>query len=150
MSDRFAKVKEFASEKLTDLGTTLNTQREIRGLQKQIADLVGERDGVMVEIGHKVYALYGRGKVRNADILPLCARIDEIGKRIDKLNSQVRDLAKPRPKGLLTEADLADETELAEETEEEEPPAEAEAEEEAPEASSAGPEEASDEEPPQE
>jgi uncharacterized coiled-coil DUF342 family protein len=146
MSDRFAKVKEFASEKLTDLGTTLSTQREIRGLQKQIADLVGERDRVMVEIGHKVYSLYGRGKVRNADILPLCERIDEIGKRIDKLNSQVRELAKPKPKGVLTEADLADDTELAEETEEEDESS-AEVEEDAPEAPSDEPEEAPDEGP---
>ena len=130
MSDQLSKAREFASEKWEDLTYSLSLQRQVRGLQKQIADLVGERDGVMIEIGRKVYALYGRDKVRNADILPLCARIEEIGKRIDALNAQVRELAQPKPRGVLAEAELADESELAEEPE---APADEGAEEEAPE-----------------
>ena len=119
MSDTLSKAKEYAGEKWEDLATSLSTHRAIRGLQKQIANLVGERDRVMIEIGRKVHALYGRGKVRNADILPLCGRIDEIGKRIEALNAQVRDLSQPKPKGVLAEAKLADETELGEAPEEE-------------------------------
>ena len=151
MSDTLSKAKEFAGEKWEDLTSTLSTQRAVRGLQKQIAKLVGERDRVMIEIGRKVHALYGRGKVRNADILPLCGRIDEIGKRIEALNAQVRDLSQPKPKGVLAEAKLADESELAEAPEEEEAEApaedESEAEEEAPEASPEEPAAASDDEP---
>jgi len=117
MSDHLSKAKEFASEKLGDLSEALSTHQKSRGLQKQIAELVDERDGVMTEIGRKVYALFGRGKVRNADILPLCERIGEIGKRIDALNAQVRELAQPKPKGVLAETALTDDSELAEESE---------------------------------
>ncbi|MBM3501163.1 MAG: hypothetical protein FJX74_21125, partial [Armatimonadetes bacterium] len=116
MADHLSKAREFASEKLGDLSEALGTHQKTRALQKQIADLVGDRDRVMGEIGHKVYALYGRGKVRNADILPLCERIDEIGKRIEALNAQVRELAKPKPKGVLADAPLADDSPLADDT----------------------------------
>jgi hypothetical protein len=103
----------------------------------------------MIEIGRKVHALYGRGKVRNADVLPLCGRIDEIGKRIEALNAQVRDLSQPKPKGVLAEAKLADETELdeapegeeAEAAPEDEPEAEEQTPEEAPEEPAAAPDE---------
>jgi len=154
MSDTLSKAKEYAGEKWEDLTASLSTHRAIRGLQKQIASLVGERDRVMIEIGRKVHALYGRGKVRNADILPLCGRIDEIGKRIEALNAQVRDLSQPKPKGVLAEAKLADETELdeapddeAEEPAQDEPEAEPEADEQAPETSPEEPAAAPDETP---
>jgi hypothetical protein len=149
MSDTLSKAKDYAGEKWEDLTTSLSTHRAIRGLQKQIANLVGERDRVMIEIGRKVHALYGRGKVRNADVLPLCGRIDEIGKRIEALNAQVRDLSQPKPKGVLAEAKLADETELdeapegeeAEAAPEDEPEAEEQTPEEAPEEPAAAPDE---------
>ncbi|MBM3475453.1 MAG: hypothetical protein FJX75_19485 [Armatimonadetes bacterium] len=149
MSDTLSKAKEYAGEKWEDLTTSLSTHRAVRGLQKQITKLVGERDRVMIEIGRKVHALYGRGKVRNADILPLCGRIDEIGKRIDALNAQVRDLSQPKPTGVLTEAKLADESELDEaaEDDEGEAPAEPEAEEQSPEAAAEEPAAAPDETP---
>jgi hypothetical protein len=114
MTDHLSKAKEFASEKLGDLSEALSTHQKSRGLQKQIADLVSERDRVMLEIGRKVYALYGRDKVRNADILPLCESIDGIGTQIDALNVQVRELAQPKPKGVLAATELADETALDE------------------------------------
>lgn len=126
MSQHLQRVKQFASTKWDELTSTLSVQRQIRGLERQIADLVQERDRIMMDIGAKVYALYGRGKVRNADIIPLCERIGEISKRIETLNARVRELAQPKPKGLLTEPELTDEAELADESVEE--PADSESE----------------------
>jgi seryl-tRNA synthetase len=128
MSDHLSRAKEFASEKFGDLSEALSTHQKVRHLQRQIADLVAERDRVMIEIGRKVYALYGREKVRNADILPLCGRIDEIGQRVDALNVQVRELAQPKPKGVLSDVPLTDDSELAAEADEVEAAAETEAE----------------------
>jgi len=124
MPDRLSQAKEFASEKWGGLATALSTQRQMRALHKQITDLVGERDRLMADIGLKVYALYGRGKVRNADLLPLCERITAIGERIEGLNEQVRELAEPTPRGGLAEAPVADDTEIPEDA----PEAEAEGE----------------------
>jgi seryl-tRNA synthetase len=121
MSDRFSKAMEFAGEKWGDLTTAVSTQRKLRGLQKQIADLVTERDRAMADIGRKVHALYSRGKVKNQDVLPFCKRIDAIGRQIEELNMKVREVAEPRPRGELAAAPIGDETELADE----EPAAEA-------------------------
>ena len=141
MSDRLSKAKEFAGEKWGELASAVGTQRQLRGLQRQIAQLVGERDRLMVEIGRKVYALYGRDKVRNADILPLCERIETIGEKIEALNDKVRELLQPKPRGELADTDVADDTELTDEAEEEEaPPAEAPGEEQTPEEPASPPE----------
>lgn len=124
MSQHLEKVKQFASTKWDELTSALSTQRQIRGLQRQITDLVRERDQIMMDIGAKVYALHGRGKVRNADIIPLCERISEISKRIEVLNARLRELAQPKPRGLMAEPDLTDEAELGAEAEDEPAPTE--------------------------
>ena len=119
-TDKVQKVKEMASAALSDLSTTVGTHRQIRGLQRKITDLVSERDRVMLEIGRKVFALYGRDKVRNADIIPLCERIEKVTEAVAGLNEEVQELSKPKPKGELEEATLEDETEIAEDDGDEE------------------------------
>jgi len=126
MADQLSKAKKLAGETWSGLTAAVSTQWQIRGLQKQIAEVVGERDRLMMEIGHKVYALYGRGKVKNADLLELCQQIEEASRNVDSLNQRIRELSEPRPEGALEEADLEDETPLeeAEEPAAEEPAAE--------------------------
>jgi len=124
-TDKLQQAKEFASAALSDTTEWVGTRRQVGGLQKKITDLVGERDRVMLEIGRKVFALYGRDKVRNADIIPLCERIEEITAAVAGLNDEVQDLSKPKPKGEMETAEIVDETELASE-DDADPPAEAE------------------------
>jgi seryl-tRNA synthetase len=136
MADQFSRAREFASAKWSDVSETVGTQRKMRGLRNEITELVRTRDRLMSDMGHKVFALYSRGKVRNADLLAVCERIDEVNGDIDELNRQVQELAKPRPRGEVEEVELEDETELVDEAaepeeepgeEEEEADAEAEA-----------------------
>jgi hypothetical protein len=138
MADQLSKAKKLAGDTWSGLTTAVSTQWQIRGLQKQIAEVVGQRDRLMMDIGHKVYALYGRGKVKNADLLELCRQIEEASRNVDSLNQRIRDLSEPRPEGGLEEADLEDDTPLeeAEEPAAEEPATEAPT---APEAASAEP-----------
>ena len=117
MSDTLSRAKALATTAWDEVSSTVSLQRQVRGLQKQIADRVGERDRVMLAIGSKVFTLYGRGKVRNADILPLCERIEELNQAIAGLNERVQELSKPKPRGELHTADVVDEGELAEEDE---------------------------------
>ncbi len=124
-TDKLQQAKEFASAALSDITESVGTHRQVRGLQKNITDLVGERDRVMLEIGRKVFALYGRDKVRNADIIPLCERIEEITAAVAEVNEEVQELSKPKPKGEMEAAEIVDETELAGD-EDADPPAEAE------------------------
>ncbi|MGQ9733076.1 MAG: hypothetical protein ACUVX8_17595 [Candidatus Zipacnadales bacterium] len=118
-TEGFSKAKEIASEKLSELAKAVNTQRQVRALQKDISRLVAERDKVLLGIGHKVFALYERGKVRNQDIIPLCARIKDISTQIDSLNRQIQEILKPQPRGQIGGVNLEDETGLEEEIEEE-------------------------------
>ena len=120
MSDAMSKARRVAGDAWGGISSAMSTQWQIRGLQKQIADLVEERDGVLLQMGHKVYALYGRDKVKNADLLGLCRQIEDIGRQIDGLNQEIRALSEPKAQGELGEADLEDETAVEEA---EEPPA---------------------------
>jgi len=60
---------------------------------------------------------------RNADLLAVCERVDEINASVDELNRQIQELTKPAPRGQVEEVELEDETEFveAEEEGEEEP-----------------------------
>jgi seryl-tRNA synthetase len=152
MADRLSKAKDFASAKWADVSATVSTQRKIRGLRNEITDLVRSRDRLMSEMGHKVYALYARDKVRNADLLAICERVDEINESINDLNRQVQELAKPRPQGEVDEVEVEDETEIAEDVDEgEDEPGEPDEDEEMEEEEEEAPEEAteSDDEPEQ-
>jgi regulator of replication initiation timing len=126
MSDAMSKAKRLAGDTWGGISSAVSTQWQIRRLQKQIADLVEERDRVLLEMGQKVYALYGRDKVRNADLLGLCRQIEDVGRQIEGLNQQIRALSEPKAQGELGEADLEDETavEEAEATPAEEAPPE--------------------------
>lgn len=115
MADRFSKAKEFATTKWAGVSETLSVQRQIRGLRGEITDSVKARDRLMAEMGQKVYALYGRGKVRNADLLGICERVDEINQSIDALNRQIQELARPQPQGEVEDVELGDESAVAEE-----------------------------------
>ncbi len=115
MADRMSKAKEFASTKWADVSASVGHQRKLRGLRNEITDLVQTRDRFMSDMGHMVYTLHGRGKVRNADLLAVCERVDEINASIDELNRQIQELTKPAPRGQVEEVELEDETELVEE-----------------------------------
>ncbi len=121
MADRLSKAKDFASAKWADVSETLSTQRKIRGLRGEITESVQARDRLMAEMGQRVYALYARDKVRNADLLAICERVDEINQSIDELNRQIQELAKPQPRGEVEDVELEDESEVEEEDQEEEP-----------------------------
>ncbi len=123
MSDKLSKAKQVAGDTWSGLASAVSTQWQIRKLQKEIAEFVEERDRLMMEIGHKVYALHGRGKVKNADLLELCRRIEGIGSSVDVLNQRIRDLAEPAPKGELGETEVEDEALLEEAEEPAEEPA---------------------------
>ena len=115
MADRLSKAKEFAGAKWADVSASVGYQRKLRGLRNEITDLVQTRDRFMSDMGHMVYTLHGRGKVRNADLLAVCERVDEINASIDELNRQIQELTKPAPRGQVEEVELEDETELVEE-----------------------------------
>jgi len=123
MADRLSKAKEFAGAKWADVSASVGHQRKLRGLRNEITDLVRTRDRFMSDMGHMVYTLHGRGKVRNADLLAVCERVDEINASVDELNRQIQELTKPAPRGQVEEVELEDETEFveAEEEGEEEP-----------------------------
>lgn len=70
----------------------LEQQASIQRLVGQIRKLQRERTQLFGQIGTKVYALHGQGKVRNQDVLVDCQRLDAIGEEIARLRRQIEDI----------------------------------------------------------
>jgi len=136
MADFMSRVREIgrlfwrSAKETGETAAELIEQRtQIQRLSGHIRRLEKERQELLRQIGVKVYALHGQGKVRNQDVLADCQRIDAILGEISQLKKQIEQI---RSAGLakgLELPDLADETPL---TEEMEPTKETKAAEEAP------------------
>ncbi len=90
----------------------------IARLRSSVKRLHKQRRKVQRIIGEKVYALHRKGKVRNADILHECERIDEMRNRIEETEQRIEELQKEEPEetdeleddSFLTDEEEAEET----------------------------------------
>ena len=133
MSTTWEQIKDFCARLFSrgrhgveTLSESLDRQARIQRLAGQARGLARERNTLITTIGKKVYALHGRGKVKNRDVLGDCLRIDEIREEIEKLKHQIEEI-RLASMGELPEIELEDDSLLAEEEPVDEPPAEVEA-----------------------
>lgn len=70
----------------------IEQRTQIQRLAGQVRRLDKERNGLIRQIGAKVYGLHGRGKVRNQDVLVDCERIDAIIGDIAKLKHEIEQI----------------------------------------------------------
>ncbi len=120
MNITWEQVKEFLArlfsrgrQGVETLSDSLDRQAKIQRLAAQVRGLARERNTLIVTIGKKVYALHGRGKVKNRDVLGDCLRLDQIREEIAELKHKIEEIRlslEERP-----EVDLEDDSLLAEE-----------------------------------
>jgi hypothetical protein len=86
--------------------------------------LRARRRDTLQTIGEQVYALHGRGRVRNRDVLQNCEALDQIACQLADLHRQVEELREqarrpastqePLDDSFLTDDDFDEEMEIAE------------------------------------
>jgi hypothetical protein len=95
----------------------IEQRTQIQRLAGQVRRLDKERNGLVRQIGAKVYGLHGQGKVRNQDVLVDCQRIDAIIEEIAKARHEIEVVrAASLEKGIEIPV-LEDEAPLTEEAE---------------------------------
>jgi hypothetical protein len=97
---------------------------QVQRLQSQMQRLRARRRDTLQAIGEQVYALHGRGRVRNRDVLQNCEALDQIACQLADLHRQVEELREqarrpastqePLDDGFLTDDDFDEEMEIAE------------------------------------
>ncbi|MFP3902755.1 MAG: hypothetical protein ACLFWB_00805 [Armatimonadota bacterium] len=90
----------------------------IARLRSSVKRLHKQRRKVERIIGEKVYALHKKGKVRNADILQECERIDEMRSRIEELEQRIEQMQAEEPEDT---PDLVDDSPLTGQDDEQQP-----------------------------
>jgi len=90
-------------------------QASIQRLVGQVRKLDRERRSLFTEMGAKVYALHGQGKVRNRDVLEDCRRVDDIGAEMTRLRQQMEDIRAASLAQGIKVPELADVSALTEE-----------------------------------
>lgn len=95
----------------------IEQRTQIQRLAGQVRRLDRERDGLIRQIGGKVYALHGQSKVRNQDVLVDCQRIDAIIAEIGALRKEIERIRMTSLEKGIEIPVLSDEAPLTEETE---------------------------------
>lgn len=90
----------------------LEQQASIQRLVGQIRRLQRERGALFGQMGTKVYALHGQGKIRNQDVLEDCERVDAISAEIERLRQQIQDIRTASLAQGVKLPELADESAL--------------------------------------
>lgn len=95
----------------------LEQRARIQRLAGQVRKLDRERSSLISQIGGKVYALHGQGKVRNQDVLTDCQRIDDIVVEIGSLKHEIEKIRIASMEKGIEIPVLSDEAPLTEEAE---------------------------------
>ncbi|MDH7570344.1 MAG: hypothetical protein QHJ73_12255 [Armatimonadota bacterium] len=79
------------------IGETLDTTAKTARLSLDIGALNARRGAVFQEMGRKVYELYGRGLVKNAALLALCAEVAQLDAQIAEKRARIAQLRGQHP-----------------------------------------------------
>jgi len=116
MSDLKKEAGEIADKAASVLGRFIRKGREalsemsqISRLRLEIKDLETRRDEVYIEMGKKVWALYGKGLVKNADLLSFCKDIERINADVEAREREIEEIRARRAQEEQEEADVEEE-----------------------------------------
>ena len=116
--DRGQSPGKFVRNAFERLGETLDVTAKTARLSLDVGALNARKGGVFQEMGRKVYDLYGKGLVKNAALLALCADVAEIDSQIAEKRAQIAELRGQHGK----EAPIEEEEEMGVEEEPAAPP----------------------------
>ncbi len=113
MSDLKNEPNDIADKAKNFVGRLYRKSREVGSeiiqtarLKKEIVDLESRREEVFIEMGKKVWALYGKGLVKNADLLSFCRDIESIDSEVRAKENEIEEIRARRPQ---EEADVEEE-----------------------------------------
>jgi hypothetical protein len=92
VADLGEKAIGFASNLFKRSTEVARQQARIVGLQTQIMRLRDDKARLYSLMGHKVYALYEKGLVKNADLLALCEQVQEMDRQVDAAEEEIQQL----------------------------------------------------------
>jgi len=79
----------WGKKSVDNIANAVDTHSEISRLSGKMKRLNEQRDAALAEIGKKVFALYGRGKVANAEIIAECEKVEALAAEVTKLREQM-------------------------------------------------------------
>ncbi|UCG23409.1 MAG: zinc ribbon domain-containing protein [Chloroflexota bacterium] len=92
MQDLFGSMRQRAGDLMSDVGSEVDRQRQIRQLEKQINALEQELHSGVTSIGQQVIELYHQGKLVEPSLAESCRRILEGESYLSELNRQKQAL----------------------------------------------------------
>ncbi len=92
VADLGEKAIGFASNLFKRSTEVARQQARIVGLQTQIMRLRDDKARLGSLMGQKVYALYEKGLVKNADLLTLCDQAAEMDRQVEASESEIHQL----------------------------------------------------------
>jgi hypothetical protein len=92
VADLGEKAIGFASNLFRRSTEVARQQARIVGLQTQIMRLRDDKARLHCLMGQKVYALFERGLVKNADLLALCEQAAEMDRQVDAAEQEIEQL----------------------------------------------------------
>jgi hypothetical protein len=92
VADLGEKAIGFASNLFKRSTEVARQQARIVGLQTQIMRLRDDKARLYCLMGQKVYALFEKGLVKNADLLALCEQAKEMDRQVDAAEEEIQQL----------------------------------------------------------
>jgi hypothetical protein len=92
VADLGEKAIGFASNLFKRSTEVARQQARIVGLQTQILRLRDDKARLYSLMGQKVYALFEKDLVKNADLLALCAQARELERQVDAAETEIQQL----------------------------------------------------------
>jgi hypothetical protein len=92
VADLGEKAIGFASNLFKRSTEVARQQARLVGLQTQIMRLRDDKARLYSLMGQKVYALYEKGLVKNADLLALCEQASELDRQVDSAEEEIQQL----------------------------------------------------------
>src|SRR5438876_8974526 len=92
VADLGEKAIGFASNLFERSTEVARQQARIVGLQTQILRLRDDKARLYSLMGQKVFALFEKGLVKNADLLALCEQAQELERQVDAAESEIQQL----------------------------------------------------------
>jgi predicted nucleic acid-binding Zn-ribbon protein len=92
VADLGEKAIGFASNLFKRSTEVARQQARIVGLQTQIMRLRDDKTRLYSLMGQKVYALYEKGLVKNADLLTLCEQAGDLEQQVEAAETEIQQL----------------------------------------------------------
>jgi hypothetical protein len=91
------KALEFATNLIKRGTEVAKQQARVLQIQAQISRLREQKTRLLLQMGQKVYALYEKDLVKNADLLAFCKQAEELDLEMARKEQEIEDVRRGQP-----------------------------------------------------